>query len=52
MSQLTADQRRTLYSYMLYILSSAGQAKLTTKFYQSLPQALLDTMRSGFTSNY
>lgn len=53
-SRLTANQRRTLYSYMSYILSSGGQARLTINNvnYQSMPTALRDTLRTGFQNNY
>jgi ABC-type phosphate transport system substrate-binding protein len=49
---LTADQRRTLYAYESYILSSAGQHNLITQFYQALPQSLLDTIRPEFQRNF
>jgi hypothetical protein len=51
-SGLSNDQRRTMYSYFTYILSSTGQATLTSKFYQSLPSSLVDNLRSGFQANF
>jgi ABC-type phosphate transport system substrate-binding protein len=49
--QLNDDMRRTLYSYMLYILGS-GQSLPTTDYYQSLPAGLLNSEIAGFKSNY
>jgi ABC-type phosphate transport system substrate-binding protein len=51
-SELTDDQRRTMYSYFTYILSSDGQATLTSKFYQALPNGLIDQLRSGFQAGF
>jgi ABC-type phosphate transport system substrate-binding protein len=51
-SELTNDQRRTMYSYFTYILSSTGQANLTSKFYQSLPTALVDQLRGAFQAGF
>ena len=51
-SQLNANQRRTLYSYFTYILSSAGQDRLTTNRYQSLSSGLVNTLRTGFQANF
>jgi ABC-type phosphate transport system substrate-binding protein len=45
------DMRRTLYSYMLYILG-AGQQDPTSDFYQSLPQGLLNSEIAGFQAHY
>src|SRR5262249_49765198 len=47
-TSLGDDQRRTLYSYFLYILSSAGQSKLGAANYAPLSQSLLDQMRPAF----
>jgi ABC-type phosphate transport system substrate-binding protein len=49
---LTADQRRTLYSYITYILSSTAQTKLPSDFYAPLPTTWLPFLVSGFQSNY
>lgn len=49
---LTDPQRRTLYSFMSYALSSAGQDKLTTNNYARLPVTLVGTIRSGFQANF
>ena len=47
-----ADQRRTLYSYESYILSSAGQDRLSTANYNGIPAAIVSTLRNGFQANY
>jgi ABC-type phosphate transport system substrate-binding protein len=49
-SGLTADQRRTLYSYELYILSSAGQNEMTKFFYGALPETVVAAVRSDFSA--
>jgi ABC-type phosphate transport system substrate-binding protein len=49
--QLNDDMRRTLYSYMLYILGP-GQTLPTSDYYQSLPQGLLNSEIAGFKANY
>jgi hypothetical protein len=49
---LTADQRRTLYAYFSYILSSGGQKQLLTSYYQGLPPALLSPIRAEFQRNF
>ncbi len=51
-SRLSADQRRTLYSYMTFILSSAAQDALTGADYASLPSAWLPKLREGFQENF
>jgi ABC-type phosphate transport system substrate-binding protein len=51
-SELSDNQRRTMYSYFTYILSSAGQANLTSKFYQALPNGLVDSLRSAFQAGF
>jgi ABC-type phosphate transport system substrate-binding protein len=51
-TSLGDDQRRTLYSYFLYILSSAGQSKLGAANYAPLSQSLLDQMRPAFITNF
>ena len=51
-TRLTANQRRTLYSYELYILSSAGQDRLSTANYNGFPPSVISTLRAGFISNY
>jgi len=51
-SRLTDNQRRTLYSYMSYILSKEGQDLLTTHFYQRISQSTIDTLRTQFQQNY
>jgi ABC-type phosphate transport system substrate-binding protein len=50
-SRLSADQRRTLYSYMTFLLSSAAQDKYSSINYAPLPTAWLPTLREGFQSN-
>jgi hypothetical protein len=49
--QLTDNMRRTLYSYILYILG-AGQTIPTTNYYSALPQGLLNSEINGFKTNY
>jgi ABC-type phosphate transport system substrate-binding protein len=51
-SRLTANQRRTLYSYMTYLLSSTAQDKLGTFEYASLPTSWLPTLRKGFQKEF
>jgi ABC-type phosphate transport system substrate-binding protein len=51
-SELTNDQRRAIYSFFTYILSSPGQANLTSKFYQALPSSLVDTLRGAFQAGF
>ena len=51
-SGLNANQRRTLYSYMSYVLSSMGQDRLTTARYQSLGTSLISTLRTGFQAGF
>jgi ABC-type phosphate transport system substrate-binding protein len=51
-SRLTNDQRRTLYTYMTYILSPPAQARLTTIGYDQLPSAWLPNERQGFVGNF
>jgi hypothetical protein len=50
-SELSADQRRTLYSFMTYVLTT-GQNSLPTGFYQSLPAAWQSSELKGFQSNF
>jgi ABC-type phosphate transport system substrate-binding protein len=49
---LTADQRRTLYSYFTFILSSTAQRKLSSIYYAPLPTAWLGTLSEGFQANF
>jgi ABC-type phosphate transport system substrate-binding protein len=49
---LTADQRRTLYSYFTFVLSSTAQSKLSSIDYASLPTAWLGPLTEGFQSNF
>lgn len=51
-SRLTADQRRTLYSYMTFILSSAAQDGLSSANYAPLPSSWLPKLRGGFQANF
>jgi ABC-type phosphate transport system substrate-binding protein len=51
-SRLTADQRRTLYAFFSYALSSIGQDRLNTVNYASLPTTAVAQIRAGFQSNY
>src|SRR5262249_2480012 len=47
---LNADQRRTLYSYELYILSSAGQTEMKSFLYGVIPDSVLTAVRNDFTA--
>ena len=49
---MTADQRRTLYSYFTYVLGSNGQNILSNIYYAPLPPAWLQTLREGFQENF
>ena len=49
---LTADQRRTLYSYSTFILSSTAQNLLATINYSPLPVGWLAVLREGFQENF
>jgi ABC-type phosphate transport system substrate-binding protein len=51
-SRLTADQCRTLYSYVTYQLTSTAQSKLTSLFNAPLPAAWLPIVTKGFQSNF
>jgi ABC-type phosphate transport system substrate-binding protein len=51
-SRLSADQRRTLYSYGTFILSSAAQELLKASFYAPLPNGWLAKLRVGFQENF
>jgi ABC-type phosphate transport system substrate-binding protein len=51
-SRLTADQRRTLYSYMTFVLSSAAQDGLSSANYAPLPSSWLGKLRAGFQANF
>ena len=55
-SQLNADQRRTVYSYFTYILSSTGQSVLggtgNGRFYSPLATSVVDQLRTAFQSAY
>jgi ABC-type phosphate transport system substrate-binding protein len=49
---LTADQRRTLYSFITYVLSSTAQSKLPNDYYAALPTAWLPFLVGGFQGNF
>lgn len=51
-SRLTTDQRRTLYSYFSFILSSAGQSVPPAIHYTALPEAWLPKLYAGFQENF
>jgi ABC-type phosphate transport system substrate-binding protein len=51
-SRLTADQRRTLYSYFTYVLSPAAQERLGSVFYAPLPNSFVTSLRNGFQQNF
>jgi ABC-type phosphate transport system substrate-binding protein len=50
--RLTADQRRTLFSYFTFVLSSATQNRLTSVYYKPLPTAWLPQLLEGFQTNF
>lgn len=49
---LTADQRRTLYSYFTYVLSPQAQGRLAVAGFTQLPAGFLTKLRSGFQTNF
>jgi hypothetical protein len=49
--QLNNNMRRTLYSYINYILNE-GQQITPTIYYHALPQGLLNLEQTGFKANY
>jgi len=51
-TRLTNNQRRTLYSYFTYVLSSTAQGKLTAHNYAPLPNSWLPLLSEGFESNF
>jgi ABC-type phosphate transport system substrate-binding protein len=51
-SRLTADQRRTLYSFFTFILSSAGQEVPAKIHYAPLPASWLPKLAQGFQENF
>src|SRR5262249_10240908 len=51
-SRLNADQRRNLFSYVLYILSSPGQKVVASNFYAPLTNGLRDQERTGFIAGF
>jgi ABC-type phosphate transport system substrate-binding protein len=51
-SRLTADQRRTLYSYMTFLLSSAAQDNYGKINYAPLPSSWLPVLREGFQNGF
>jgi ABC-type phosphate transport system substrate-binding protein len=51
-SRLTADQRRTLYSYFTFVLSSTGQHVLPKIHYAELPSSWLPKVQSGFQTRF
>jgi hypothetical protein len=51
-SRLTANQRRTLYSFFTYVLSPAAQSRLQAIRYQSIPAGFLTKLRLGFQAGF
>jgi ABC-type phosphate transport system substrate-binding protein len=49
---LTNDQRRTLYSYFTFVLSSTGQERLANAAYDPLPTAWLPKLTDGFQTYF
>lgn len=51
-TRLTNNERRTMYSYFTYVLSSTAQDKLTAHNYAPLPTGWLPLLTEGFESNF
>jgi ABC-type phosphate transport system substrate-binding protein len=51
-SRLSADQRRTIYSFFTFVLSSAAQDTLSSLEYAPLPVAWLPKLREGFQEHF
>jgi hypothetical protein len=51
-ANLTADQRRTLYSYFTYVESPAAQGTEAGAGYAALPASWQTTIREGFQANF
>lgn len=51
-SRLTADQRRTIYSFFTFVLSSAGQELPPKIHYAALPASWLPKLEQGFHENF
>ena len=49
---LTANQRRTLYSYFTYVFSPAAQGRLASAGYAPLPASFLTRLRQGYQANF
>jgi ABC-type phosphate transport system substrate-binding protein len=49
---LSNNQRRTLYSYMTFLLSSTAQDLLSNHYYAPLPNGWLQTLTQGFQNNF
>jgi ABC-type phosphate transport system substrate-binding protein len=51
-SRLTADQRRTLYSFFTFLYSSTAQESYNQFEYASLPVSWVGQIREGFQANF
>ena len=51
-SRMKPNERRTLYSYVTYVLSSAGQRRLQNINYAPIPASWLDSLLPGFQANF
>jgi ABC-type phosphate transport system substrate-binding protein len=51
-SRLTADQRRTMYSFFTFMYSSAAQENYNQFEYAALPPSWVGTIREGFQANF
>jgi hypothetical protein len=49
---LTDNMRRTVYSYMLYILGPGQTLPTLNNYYQALPLSLLNSEINGFKANF
>jgi ABC-type phosphate transport system substrate-binding protein len=51
-SRLSADQRRTLYSFFTFVYSSAAQESYNQLEYAALPPTWVGTIREGFQGSF
>jgi hypothetical protein len=51
-SRLSADQRRTMYSFFTFVLFSAAEDALAGIGYAALPPVWIGTIREGFQANF
>jgi ABC-type phosphate transport system substrate-binding protein len=51
-SQLSLNQRQTLYDFFSYVLSAAAQTTLNSNYYEALPASWASAELAGFQSNF